>query len=239
MNSMNGLTNIDDNYILNKFIGKDGRIKSILFRNLSDEELDYINKRFSDSLSIKETVYRIKNNVSTHPKCIICGDYVQFVGNLFKQVCSRSDCKNKFKHIRYQEACFNKYGVSNVFGSDKIKNKIRITFNKKFGGNCPFASEEIRNKYKNTCLDRFGVDNNLKLTNIQSKIHSPEATNKMKQTKFEKYGSTGNKNEIREALLEKYGVNSVSKLPWVIEKIIETKRKNHTLNSSKQEDKIF
>ena len=61
--------------------------------------LAYLEGRFSDSLSIKETIYRICYNIYKRPVCQICGNPVEFVGrqkNVFSKTCS-SKCYKNFK----------------------------------------------------------------------------------------------------------------------------------------------
>lgn len=49
---------LDDNYFINK-----------RNRNWNSEELEYLQNRYSDSSCIKETLYRINNNIEIRPVC--------------------------------------------------------------------------------------------------------------------------------------------------------------------------
>ena len=71
---------INDEYIINKY----WKNKSILFfrfynsNKVSDDELLYLNNRYSDSDSLLETLYRIKYNIDKKPICPICGKIIPF-----------------------------------------------------------------------------------------------------------------------------------------------------------------
>ena len=67
---------------------------------------------------------------------------------------------------------------------------------------------------------------------------------KTKNTLLKKYNATSTfaspiiKEKIKKSLLEKYSVDNVSKSKEVINKIYRKKKENHTLNSSRNEEKI-
>lgn len=123
-------------------------------------------------------------------KCDICGcikkiKYNQLVkyNYLDHYLCRK--CKN-------EKNLLEKYGVTNVFQIEKIKEKIKKTNiekygvdnpsknvdikNKKkltcethYGTTCPLSSEIIKNKSKNTLLIKYGVDNISKIDEIKRK----------------------------------------------------------------------
>ena len=50
----------------------------------------YIDNRYVDSLSFKETIYRMYYNIENRPTCKTCGGEVKFVGKypiIFRQYC--------------------------------------------------------------------------------------------------------------------------------------------------------
>lgn len=83
----------------------------------------------------------------------------------------------KYKTAEYVE---NKYGVSNVFQLDDIKEKLGKTNIEKYGVANPFSSELIKEKIKKTNLEKYGVE-----YATQSEI----IKEKTKQTIMEKYGT--------------------------------------------------
>ena len=50
-----------------------------------------------------------------------------------------------------------RYGVTNVFASDSIKQKIRETNNIRYGVDNPMQNTDVRLKAQQTCIDRHGV----------------------------------------------------------------------------------
>ena len=68
-----------------------------------------------------------------------------------------------------------KYGVKNVFASDKIKKQIFDTKLKRYR-NGKYLN---RDKSKQTCLDKYGVENVFASSEIKDKI---------RKTKIRKYG---------------------------------------------------
>lgn len=64
---------------------------------------EYLENRFSDSRSMKETIYRIYYGFEEIPKCKICGRPTSFSGRhwkVYNTYCSLN-CKNEDKDIMY------------------------------------------------------------------------------------------------------------------------------------------
>ena len=92
-------------------------------------------------------------------------------------------------------------------------NNIKKSCIKKYGVEYPFQSKIIKERIKQTCLERYGV----------------ESTNQLKEVKEKK----------KQTFLEKYGVENPSFRKEIIDKIHNTKKKNHTFNTSKLEEQIY
>ena len=96
---------INDEYIINEFINKNGKPSCIKFNNKwINNHLDiknYLDNRFSDSLSYIETIYRIKHNIEIRPTCHECGRPVNFntYSTGFRNFCS-TKCARKNKENR-------------------------------------------------------------------------------------------------------------------------------------------
>jgi len=138
-----------------------------------------------------------------------------------KDCCSEECCTKK----KLAEINFIKYGVANVFQSDKVKQKIKNTNLEKYG--CEYAQQnkEIREKSKSTCLKNYGVKHALQnkeiLEKAQSKsierhgsrfpIQLDKFKEKVKSTNLKKYGvenflsSIKVKKRIKQTNIEKYG----------------------------------
>lgn len=146
-----------------------------------------------------------------------------------------------------------KFGcVSPLCGNSEVRKKIEKENLEKFG------KKTITNvaKIKNTKRERYGDENFVnreQAKKTMQKRYGSEFTlsssvlmEKVKKTKKEKYGNENyvNAKKIVETMQERYGVSCSFQIPEVRskidhEKIIETKRKKHNLNSSKQEDRLF
>jgi len=142
--------------------------------------------------------------------CKVCGKSVNFISLLYgyKSTCSK-ECREKYKLQKRTKTNLKKYGVENVFQSEKIKNKIKQSLIKKYGVNNPKKYREFILKGKETCLRKYGNKN----------YNNSELREK---TNLNKYGFKTileDKNKIKQLLIKKYGVDNVSKLEWVKEKM--------------------
>lgn len=152
------------------------------------------------------------------------------------------DIQNELKH---RKTCLEKYGVEVASKSKIVKDKIILTNMIKYGFISPLKNNDIKEKSKNTLLKHYGVDSPLK--NILLK-------EKSKNTSLKYYGveypvqNQIIKNKIKETCLEKYEVDTPLRLQdtinkshnkKTINKIIATKRKNNTFNTSKLEEELY
>ena len=127
---------------------------------------------------------------------------------------------------KIKQTCLEKYGVTNGGGSEQALEKIKQTCLKRYGLTNGGGSKESLEKIKQTCLERYGVDCSFKIDSVQEKI---------KQTCLKKYGV------YSYSKTEEYS-DYMSKLmssKEMQDKINETKRKNHTFNTSKIENKLY
>lgn len=115
-----------------------------------------------------------------------------------------------------------KYGVDNPLKFEKIKEKLKETCLEKYGSTSPLGSKIIYNKTKETLKKNYGVD---------SPGKSKEIQNRIKTTMLSRYG-------VVSGLSFKSSIEK-SHTKEVIDKINESKRKNHTFNTSKFEEEMF
>ena len=127
------------------------------------------------------------------------------------------------KRKEWDDELFKKTGKRAIINIDKIKE----TKFKKYG-NANYVNIE---KMKKTMIERYGA---------KTTLESKELSDKVKKTCIEKYGKEKyiDYNKVEETMLRKYGVKNAFQLKEVRDKIdyekaINTKRKNGTLNSSK------
>jgi len=174
--------------------------------------IEYIENRYTDSLSFKETLYRIKNNIDKRPVCKECGKPVEFVGK---------------SPILFRVFCCNKCSANN---KDTIKKKWESDLknhNGKIGWIESNKSKDKINNRKKTLIDKFGS-----LENANKEIYE-----RVKETKLKKYGNPNytNYEKVHKTKLERYGdPNYRNPIKCAI-----TKKENNTFNKSKWEDESY
>lgn len=235
---------INDEFILTYFFGKNkNRLNKSLLINIPNEIIEYLNKRYSDSTCVLETLERIKKNIDIHPLCEGCGKPVKYVGStrMFLKTCGCKDCEKIVNTKHYKETNIKKYGVDNPAKSEIIKEKTKITNIERYGCKCTLQNKEIKKKIKQTNIKKYGAEYAQSSSVIKEKMSK---SNK-------EFWNTVNKEEfinkvqekIQKTNIEKYGVSNPMKVKEIhdkiIPKVLEAKRKNGTFNKSKEEDKSF
>lgn len=185
--------------------------------------------------------------------------------NIIKYGCK---CVFGSKEIRerIKKTNLQKYGVEYIVESKEIQEKIKETCLNKYGVEYSFQSLKVKEKSKQTCLEKYLVDNYSKTNEFNNKVKNTCLLkynrnyclniDKSKQTCLEKYGVSSwpktddfktiikeNQKEIKikykQTCLEKYGVEYAAQSQEIKEKIIESKRRNHTFNTSKPEEELY
>lgn len=207
---------VDDSYI-KELYGESGRLDPNRLRDSwLNEHIDikeYLENRYSDSLSYKETIYRIRLGIEIRPVCPVCGKPVMFEtygmnsikrkGNPFLTYCSNK-CVGKSKTVSEtrKNSCIEKYGCSCSLQNDTVKEKSVKTLIEKYGVDNPLKSSIIKQKIVDTNISRYGVSN---------VMQSEEIRSKQQQSVFNHYGvvspakSDEIKKKIAETNIEKYG----------------------------------
>ena len=168
--------------------------------------------------------------------------------------------------LKCKESYIKNFGVDNPMKSNIVKEKSKQTCLEKYGVEYSFQSLKVKEKSKQTCLEKYGVDNYSKTNEFNDKVKNTCLLkynrnyclniDKSKQTCLEKYGvSSWSKTDdfktiikekqkeikikYKQTCLEKYGVEYASQSQEIKEKIIESKRRNHTFNTSKLEEELY
>lgn len=157
--------------------------------------------------------------------CVICGketSFRSFIKGYNKTCCSA--CRYKKTVLETQKTCQEKYGTNNGGWSKESQEKIKKTFNEKYG--CDYFNNRV--KYKQTCEERYGTDSVWKIETVKNKsketmknkygvenILSLESVKKqIEQTNLIKYGckrplqNKTIKEKMNNTCLEKYGVSN-------------------------------
>ena len=215
---------VTDQIILDYFIKSNGHINVQRLTNISEEYKEYLDNRYTDSQSLRETIKRIQYNIEVRPVCVICGKPVKFLNGKKNQLFNKTCCKehaNMLDGITVKKVLKDIY--SDVDKKQEINNKIRETCLLKYGD----EHYSNRIKAKETCLQRYGVTSPLK-----SEIFKQ----KSKETCLQKYGVeyTGQIPEkiekTHKVCLEKYGVDSVFKVQKFRNQSLDTCIKKYASN---------
>lgn len=215
---------ITDEVILQVCLRENGQIKSVAtsekWLTANPDIKKYLDSRYSDAQSYKETVYRIKEQLHIRPVCAVCGKSVRFYNSSkgFAKCCSIT-CTNKSpEHIKLiKQTCLERYGGLNPLCDSSIKEKSKQTCLEKYGVPYSLQNQEIREKGKQTCLKKYGKD-------MRMEFGSEEYNNLIKQ----RYGVDNVfqheeiKQRIKETCLKKYGVEYAAQAEAVKEKVVAT-----------------
>lgn len=238
---------IDDNYILQNCLRKDGHPNSqMIYRN--DDILKYLICRFNDIpndlFKIGEVIYRIKHNINVRPVCKICRKPVKFLSEKkgYNNYCSMScqhkylssfnkerweymsdEDKNKIKE-KSKQTCLRKYGVEYSFQSDNNKRKSDKTRELKYGDKNygKFGSSSFKQKMK----QKYGFEHPQSSDIIRNKISKSML-------------SDDSKNKMIKTCLKKYGVEHISQLSEIQDKVTESYNKHKTYKTSIEEEILY
>ena len=170
--------------------------KNIKYHNTWPRLQNYINNRYNDSKSLKETLYRILYNIEVRPVCKSCGNDVEFIGKsgrLFRDYCCNSCSANSKETInKKKETQLKNWGTKNCYDSEKYQQHLLETRGAKYIYDLP----EVKEKRKQTLINKFGTDKITSLKEIKDKI--------------------------TDSYISKYGVEHPMKLIQVREKIKNT-----------------
>ena len=218
-----------DTILNNCYVGKSNRLSRKYNELLTNDMKSWLSEQYPDSCTIKESLYRLKNNIIEKPRCKNCGKKLEFKNNKYSDYCCNKCMveSEETKHKRKQ-TCLHKYGDKTYNNIDKRINTCMSKYGTKHYVQC----DDFKEKYKHTCIKKYGVDNSFKSKEIINKI----LQHKNKEETYK---------HVRETTLKRYGVKSVLCLKHIRDKRYtaeskqreyETKRKNSTFNSSKTED---
>lgn len=127
--------------------------------------------------------------------------------------------------------------------------KYSVGYSKRCSKKCAYSDPEVSDKRKKTCLDKYGVtsftktesylekvkDTNLRKYGKEFYLQSEDCKIKSKETSLKKYGKEHHMmspiflNNFKNKMIDKFGVDNVSKLADVKDKKMETFQKNFGL----------
>lgn len=203
-----------DNILIKLFFTKENKLnlnilakykKNVKYHNSWPALQYYINNRYNDSNTLKETLYRILYNIEVRPVCKACGKPVEFIGKggrMFRDYCCNSCSANsKETTNKKKQTQLKNWGTENCYDSEKYQQHLLKTRGAKFIYDLPGVKE----KRKQTLIEHYGTDKITSLKEIQEKIS---------KSYIEKYGVEHPmkllevRNKIKNTCLSKYGVEN-------------------------------
>ncbi len=168
--------------------------------NMYEEIKSFVSDNNLNVNSFKEELYHYLFEVTEIPKCLNCNKDLKFgrtISENYGTYCSLSCTNSHEQHIE----------------------NVKLTNNKKYGGNSPLSSDEVKNKIQTTNIKKYGVKNLFSDVNyIKEKViekHSVDHISKLESTKI----------KIKKSNLNRYGVTTPLLLP---------KNRNKGLDSRKE-----
>ena len=178
---------------------------------------------------------------------------------------SKSDAY-RLRDERTKEVCLEKYGVTNPFAAEEVKEKIKQSMLERHGVEYVGQAEISKQKTKEAFIEKYGVDSYTKTDEFKSFItdNKENIVAKVKNTCLEKYGvdsalkvqeflskkynttlarygksNFNNRIKAKETAVARYGTANLATVPEVRAKQYATKRKNGTFNTSSQEERFY
>jgi len=177
----------------------------------------------------------------------------------YKKYCS-SSCRRLGVAEKCKSTSLERYGVSNPSKSKIIKDRIKDSFEEKYGEGITNAMhiQSFKDKIVETNVDRYGTakpqlleqfrtktkETNLEKYGVETPQRLKELKDKSKETCNAKYGGAGPQcdSEVRKkstaTCLEKYNVSNPSKLEEIWIKIRETSLRKYGTESPNQDPDI-
>lgn len=147
---------------------------------------------------------------------------------------NKFSCSNKCGAIKRKELSIVKYGVESPSMLNIVKDKNKVTCNKKYNKDYYMNTKEFRDKSNISMLVKYGVEN---------AMHSEEIKEKLKESILDKYGvenvfqSIFIKDKIKNTNIEKFGFEHYSKTKEFKIKCRETNLERYGVDSySKTEE---
>lgn len=137
---------------------------------------------------------------------------------------------------KLEDTNIKKYGVLRPLQNESIYDRFQKTCLKKYGVENPSMNNDIKQKRVNTCIDRYNVNYSVQAALVREK---KEKTCQLRYGGNSPFCSDAVRAKAIQTNFAKYGVTNSMHLSENLYKIVNTKRKNNTFNTSKPEEKIY
>lgn len=190
------------------------------------ENLGYIYTKMGDGFDVKIEDLTIGAKPRVKIQCDYCGQiytikYQNYVNRYSPEL---KDACDKCKTHKVIESNIQKYGVSNVFELNEIKEKSKQTCMEKYGEECYSQTDECKERCRQTCMKRYGrpyymqtkefweryTALSLEKRGCKYPTQDKNVVEKIRQTNNEKYGGIGLASPIlapiiKNTMIQKYG----------------------------------
>jgi len=194
-------------------------------------------------------------------KCLTCGNKTKLLSikNGYQKYCCRQCAYDSpIRSNTIKNTCLKRYGVSNVFKSEEIKNKSKVTCLKRYGTELANQSRLIKDKIVRTNLKRYGVKNpqqnkkvknktkrtNLKIYGFENPASCRKIKEKAKKTNLKRYGVENPQqnieiqNKTKRTNLKRYGSECTFSSSLVKKKIVQTTLERYGVKHNSQNPEI-
>lgn len=185
-----------------------------------------------------ENTYRKDQKVVL--KCVKCGKEV--VTRLKVAIKNEGLCRT----CKTKKTNLERYGTENINALQSKKEKTKETCKKKYGVENPFQTEKVKEISREWASSKEFSEKLKESWKTKTKEDIAKRYEKSKQTNLKKRGIENpflDKEKIKEAIKEKYGVEFVSQLEFIKEKIKATKRERYGdenfVNLEKQKQTLY
>lgn len=148
----------------------------------------------------------------------------------------RSNFQDPISKEKAKQTMLKRYGVANSRQSKEVQEKAKQTCLERYGVENPKQNKEIQEKIKETTLKRYGVDSFSKTTEFKEKIENTHLKNCGYKSNFQDPAFI---KKAKQTCLEKYGYEYAMQNEQIKEKNYLSKKKNHNVAASSEEEKIF
>lgn len=127
-------------------------LKSIKWKTINLKIQNYLINRYNDFYStektniLRESYYRILNNIDVCPICPICGKKRKFASNKYLKTCGSRKCLANECQKRREETNLKRYGYINQFNNPNNYIKVQNAFIQKYGVDNSWKLKEMKLK---------------------------------------------------------------------------------------------
>ena len=161
-----------------RITSKNGKLNTNYRVKLSSDEKEYIISLYPLYSELNDACNALV--YGDYKRCPVCLNIMPYYKTNDLKTCASAACKETLRKKSHDQNNLAKYGVTNVFASQHVKDKIKQTNRIKYGTDHHTQNEEYKQNRKDVVMQKYGVEHLFQVQDIQNKI---------KQTNLMKYGN--------------------------------------------------